>query len=506
MKTNFAALDFIVLAAYLVGTTILGVWLGRNQKDSKDYFVAGHAIPWWAVLFSVVATETSALTFISIPGLAYTTNLGFLQIAAGYLLGRIVVAYTLLPRYYQGELVTAYALLEKRFGVGTRRFASIIFLVTRAFADSVRVFATAIPIALILGPSVPPQYVMPVAILVLGALTLIYTYHGGMRAVVWTDVLQTSVYLLGGFSAVYLLGKGVSGGWGAILSQAHGAGKLRVIDVYFGFDRPYTLFAGLIGGAFLSMASHGADQVIVQRLLAASSLKESRKALIGSGIAVFFQFALFLMIGIGLYAFYQARQFPVPDAIFPTFVVDSMPAGLRGLIVAAVLAATMSAHSGAMNSLAASTTHDIYLPLSGRRADDPRTLRMAKLFTLFWGATLLIAALLYKQQGTPVVVIALSIASFTYGALLGGFFLGMLWRRAIQRDAILGMAVGIIAMSFVVFAKQMMLTFPSMTDTLTPISHIAFPWYVLIGTSFTMGVGILSSFTHPAPTDGDRWN
>jgi SSS family transporter len=506
MKTNFAALDFIVLAAYLIGTTVLGVWLGRNQKDSKDYFVAGHAIPWWAVLFSVVATETSALTFISIPGLAYTTNLGFLQIAAGYLVGRIVVAYTLLPRYYQGELVTAYALLEKRFGVGTRRFASIIFLVTRAFADSVRVFATAIPIALILGPSVPPQYVMPVAILVLGALTLIYTYHGGMRAVVWTDVLQTSVYLLGGLSAVYLLGKGVSGGWGAILSQANAAGKLRVIDVYFGFDKPYTLFAGLIGGAFLSMASHGADQVIVQRLLAASSLKDSRKALIGSGIAVFFQFSLFLMIGIGLYAFYQARHFDVPDSIFPTFVVDSMPSGLRGLIVAAVLAATMSAHSGAMNSLAASTTHDIYLPLSRRTADDPRTLRMAKLFTLFWGAILLIAALLYKQQGTPVVVIALSIASFTYGALLGGFFLGMLWRRAIQRDAILGMAVGIIAMSFVVFAKPIMLEFPSLTAALTPISHIAFPWYVLIGTTFTMGVAVLSSFTHPAPTDGDRWN
>ena len=341
---------------------------------------------------------------------------------------------------------------------------------------------------------------------VLGALTLIYTYHGGMRAVVWTDVLQTSVYLLGGFSAVYLVGKGVTGGWSAILSQAHDAGKLKVVDVYFGFDKPYTLFAGLIGGAFLSMASHGADQVIVQRLLAASSLKESRKALIGSGIAVFFQFSLFLMIGIGLYAFYQARTFAVPDSIFPTFVVDSMPAGLRGLIVAAVLAATMSAHSGAMNSLAASTTHDIYLPLSGRRADDPRTLKMAKMFTLFWGAVLLIAALLYKQQGTPVVVIALSIASFTYGALLGGFFLGMLWRRAIQRDAILGMAVGIIAMSFVVFAKPIMQALPSLTGALTPISHIAFPWYVLIGTTFTVGVGILSSFSHPSPTDGDRWN
>jgi solute:Na+ symporter, SSS family len=504
MKTNFTALDFIVLIAYLLGTTALGVWLGRNQKDAKDYFVAGHSIPWWAVLFSVVATETSALTFISIPGLAYTTDLGFLQIAAGYVLGRTVVAFTLLPRYYQGDLVTAYALFEKRFGIGTRRFASVVFMVTRALADSVRVFATAIPIALIIGPALPKQYVMPAAILVLGALTLIYTYYGGMRAVVWTDVLQTSVYLLGGLSAVYLIGKGVTGGWGTILSSAGSAGKLRVIDLYTGFDRPQTLFAGLIGGAFLSMASHGADQLIVQRLLAASSLKDSRKALIGSGIAVFLQFALFLLIGIGLFAFYGGRHFDVPDSIFPTFVVDSMPAGLRGLIVAAVLAATMSAHSGALNSLAASTTHDIYLPLSGRSAEDPRTLRIGKLFTMFWGIVLLAMALLYPAQNTPVVVVALSIASFTYGALLGGFFLGMLWPRASQRDAIAGMAIGIVAMSFVVFAKQMMPLFPFAKGMLTTLSTIAWPWYVLIGTTFTVGVGIISSLTHPAvPNRGD---
>jgi solute:Na+ symporter, SSS family len=505
MKTNFTALDFIVLIAYLIGTTLLGVWLGRNQKDAKDYFVAGHSIPWWALLFSVVATETSALTFISIPGLAYTTDLGFLQIAAGYVLGRTVVAFTLLPRYYQGDLVTAYALFEKRFGIATRRFASVVFMVTRALADSVRVFATAIPIALIIGPALPRQYVMPAAILVLGALTLIYTYYGGMRAVVWTDVLQTSVYLLGGLSAVYLIGKGVTGGWGTILSGASSAGKLRVIDLYTGFDRPQTLFAGLLGGAFLSMASHGADQLIVQRLLAASSLKDSRKALIGSGIAVFLQFGLFLFIGIGLFAFYGGRHFDVPDSIFPTFVVDSMPGGLRGLIVAAVLAATMSAHSGALNSLAASTTHDIYLPLTGRSADDPRTLRIAKLFTMFWGVVLLAMALLYPAQNTPVVVVALSIASFTYGALLGGFFLGMLWRRANQRDAITGMAIGIVAMSFVVFAKQMMPLFPSMKDTLTVLSKIAWPWYVLIGTSFTVGVGVISSLTHDAPVAGSRW-
>jgi solute:Na+ symporter, SSS family len=505
MKTNFTALDFIVLLVYLIGTTLLGVWLGRDQKDAKDYFVAGKTIPWWAILFSVVATETSALTFISIPGLAYTTNLGFLQIAVGYLLGRIVVAFTLLPKYYQGDLVTAYALLEKRFGVATRRFASITFMGTRALADSVRVFATAIPIALIIGPVVPQQYVMPTAILVLGVLTLIYTYHGGMRAVVWTDVLQTGVYLGGGLAAVYILGSRVTGGWGAIIADAGAAGKLKVFDFYLGFDRPLTLFAGLLGGAFLSMASHGADQLIVQRLLAASSLKDSRKALIGSGVAVIAQFTLFLLIGLGLWAFNAHRTFAVPDSIFPDFVVNQMPAGLRGLIIAAVLAAAMSSLSGSMNSLAAATTHDIYLPISGRVPADPRTLRMGKLFTLFWGLLLLTAALLYRQQGTPVVVVALSIASFTYGGLLGGFFLGMLWRRAIQRDAILGMATAIIIMSVVVFAKQLAPLFPAGKETLTALSRIAWPWYVLIGTTITMIVGILSSFTHPAPTDGDRW-
>src|SRR5687768_2903193 len=386
MRTNFTALDFFVLVLYLAGTTVLGVWLGRDQKDAKDYFVAGKRIPWWAILFSVVATETSALTFISIPGLAYATNLGFLQIATGYLLGRIVIAYPLLPRYYQGELVTAYALLERRFGLGTRRFASTIFMFTRAFGDSVRVFATAIPIALIIGPSVPQQYVTPVSILILGLLTLIYTYHGGMRAVVWTDVVQTLVYIGGGVAAIVLLGQGVEGGWSSIMNTAQEAGKLRVIDTYMGFDRAQTLFAGLLGGAFLSMASHGADQLIVQRLLASASLADARKALIGSGVAVIAQFTLFLMIGVGLYAYYQGRAFAVPDSIFPTFVVDVMPPGLTGLVVAAILAASMSTLSGSINSLAAATVHDIWLPLKGGQAHAAKTFRLRRLFSLMWGS------------------------------------------------------------------------------------------------------------------------
>ncbi len=497
MTQQFTGLDLAVLTAYMGLTVWLGIWLGRGQKSARDYFVANHAIPWWAILFSVVATETSALTFISIPGLAYLGDFTFLQVTCGYLLGRIVVSAVLLPRYFQGELVTAYALLERRFGIATRRFASVTFMATRAFGDSVRVFATAIPIGLIIGPALPAHLVGPVSILILGAFTLVYTYHGGMRAVVWTDVLQTGVYLLGGVGAIWLLGDGVPGGWSAILERAGTAGKLRLVDLSPVIDRPHTLWAGLLGGGFLAMASHGADQLIVQRLLAASSLRDARRSLIGSGIVVIAQFAMFLFIGIGLWAYYEARTFPKPDEIFPTFIIEVMPAGMTGLVVAAILAAAMSTVSGSINSLAAATTHDIYLPLTGRSVDDPGTLRTGKLFTLLWAVILVGGALLYKAQGTPVVVIALSIASFTYGGLLGGFFLGIWWPRATQRDVIAGMAVGIGCMAMVVFAKPLGAAYPSLASALGPFARIAWPWYVLIGTTLTVLVGMLSSLTHP---------
>lgn len=493
----FTAIDWVVLVLYLVGTTWLGVRLGRGQKTARDYFVAGGTIPWWAVLFSVVATETSALTFISIPGLAYLGDLSFLQVATGYLLGRIVIAYTLLPRYADGELVTAYALLEHRFGLGTRRLASVTFMVTRAFGDSVRLFATSIPVALIFSGLVAPELAAPLAIVVLGLATVIYTYHGGMRAVVWTDVLQMGVYLLGGLGALWLIGAGVDGGWHAILDRARAADKLRVLDFYTGFDRPHTVLAGLLGGGFLAMASHGADQIIVQRLLASGSLRDARRALIGSGVVVIAQFALFLFIGIGLWAFYEARVFPAPDRIFPAFIISEMPPVMTGIVIAAILAAAMSTVSGSLNALAASTLHDLYAPLRGTPSD-AEGLRLSRVFTLAWAVVLVGGALLYRAEGTPVVVIALSIASFTYGGLLGGFFLAMLWPRAVQRDAITGMAVGIFVMSIVVFAGRLATAVPALATPLAPVIGIAWPWYVLIGTSVTLLVGIGSSFTHTA--------
>jgi Na+/proline symporter len=377
-------------------------------------------------------------------------------------------------------------------------------MATRAMADSVRVFASAIPIALIIGPSLPKVWVMPASILLLGVLTIVYTYKGGMRAVVWTELLQAGVYATGGLAAIVLLGHVVAGGWPHILDAARSQDKLRVFDFYTGLDRPHTIWAGVIGGAFLTMASHGADQTIVQRMLSARSLRDAQKAIIGSGIAVIVMMTLFLTVGIGLWSYFAGRPFDSPDTIFPTFIFERMPHGMIGLLVASILAATMSTHSGAINSLAATTTLDIYLPLSGKTPDDPSAFRMGRWFALAWGIILTGGALLFPEGKTPVVVIALSIASFTQGALLGAFFLGILNRRAQQRDAIVGMSVGIGTMAFIVFAKPLSAAYPSLAHVLGPFASVAWPWYVLIGLSITLAAGSLMALTHVSPTPAAR--
>jgi Na+/proline symporter len=326
-----------------------------------------------------------------------------------------------------------------------------------------------------------------------------------MRAVIWTELLQATVYLMGGVSAVVILGLVVPGGWGAILDQAGAAGKLDMLEFSFDISQPHNIWAGLIGGGFLSMASHGADQLIVQRLLSSRSLREAQRAIIGSGFVVFGQMALFLMVGIGLWVHFGAESFATPDSIFPRFIMEQMPVGLTGLLVAAIVAAMMSTQSATINSLAAASTHDIYLPLTGRRAEDPLTFQVGRRFALGWGVILTAGALAYGEQGTPVVVIALSIASFTYGGLLGVFFLGNFWARARQRDAIIGLSVGLTVMTFVVFARQLSLWFPILAEALGPFTRIAWPWYVLIGTSITMLVGMTTSLLRPSrPTTGNN--
>jgi solute:Na+ symporter, SSS family len=484
--------DLAVVVLYFIFTLGLGLWVARRQRSAADYFLGARDLPAWAILLSIVATETSALTVISVPGIGARGDLTFLQLTFGYLLGRIGVAAWLLPGYFRGDQETAYARLESRFGVGTRRLTSMVFLVTRFLGDAVRVFASAIPLALVTGWSIPTS------IVVMGIITMVYTWFGGFKAVVWTDVLQLSVYLAGGVGAL-LVAWSMAGGAGAALDLAREAGKLKVLDLHVDFTRTYTLLGGVIGGALLSAASHGTDHLIVQRLLATRSLRDARTALIGSGVMVILQFALFLLVGSGIWAAGLAPANTPSDELFPSFVLHYLPTGLAGLVVAGILAAAMGTHSSAINSLASSATHDLYASWTGR--NDPRhLLKVGRLLSAIWASALVGGALFFhfatSGKDTPVVVLALSIASITYGALLGTYVLATRWSLARSRDVLGAVALTVAVMLVVVFARQ--LSQVGGMNWLTPVGRLAWPWYVPLGTLLCVATGIaLSYFPHP---------
>jgi SSS family transporter len=408
--------------------------------------------------------------------------------AFGYSVGRLAVAAWLLPGYFKGQQETAYQRLESRFGIGTRRLVSATFLVTRFLGDGVRIFAGAIPLALVTGWSVPT------AIIVMGLVTLVYTSMGGLKAVIWADVVQLVVYIAGGVLALWLAWR-LGGGANQALGAAAEAGKLRIIDTAFNFTDTYTLFGGLVGGAMLSAASHGTDQLIVQRLLATRSLRDARIALTGSGVVIVLQFLLFLLVGSAIWAAGLAPEGMAPDTIFPRFIVEQMPTGVRGLVIAGILAAAMSTISSSINALASSVTYDFYAGATGK-TDQVHLFRVGRIVTVVWGVGLTAAALgfipMTTRMNTPVVVLALSIASITYGALLGTYLLAGRWPRAKGRDIVIATLVTMTVMLVVVFARPLA---ASGVSWLAPVGRLAWPWYVPLGTALTVLVGALSSLT-----------
>ena len=479
--------DLAVVIVYFAFTLGLGLWVARSQRSAADYFLGARDLPAWAILLSIVATETSALTVISVPGIGARGDLTFLQLTFGYLVGRIGVAIWLLPGYFRGEQETAYARLESRFGTTTRRMVSIVFLITRFMGDGVRIFAGAIPLALLTGWSVPT------AIVAMGGVTLVYTWFGGLKAVVWADVVQLAVYLAGGVAAL-LIAWELAGGAENALFAAWSAGKLKVIQPTIDLTIPYTLAGGLVGGALLSAASHGTDHLIVQRLLATRSLRAARIALIGSGVVVALQFLLFLLVGLAIWAAGLAPARMPADQIFPRFILEHLPIGLAGLVVAGILAAAMSTISSSINALASSMTHDLYASWTGRR-DPAHLLRIGKLFSVVWGISLIGGALLFHFYATgtdtPVVVLALSIASITYGALLGTYLLAG-WPRAQGRDAVGAVCLAVAVMLLVVFAKPLS-AHPAL-DWLGLAGRLAWPWYVPLGTLLAICTGVALSY------------
>ena len=466
-------LDLAIIALYLAGITLFGLRFRRRHRTLRDYFLAGREIPWWAIALSIVAAETSTLTIISIPGLAYDTNLTFLQVVMGYLVGRVVISFVLLPHYFRGDLYTAYELIERRFGRGLRCLTAGLFLFTRAAAEGVRVYAVSIVVSIAVGTG----QVASIAIITL--LTLIYTFEGGLAAVIWTDVVQTAIYVGGTLVGLVTILHLVPGGWSAVHAAAASAGKFQVFDFRANFWLPYTFWAGLIGGTFFTVASHGTDQLIVQRLLAARSQKQSATALISSGAAVLFQFALFMTVGVMLWAFYRVPSsfFGKPDRIYTTFIATQIPHGISGLLIAAILAAAMSNLSAALNSLSSSSIMDFYVRLRPQ-TDEFRRMRLSRVSTVFWAIVLFGLAILALHRAGRVVEVGLQIASVAYGALLGVFLLGVLTRRANQTGAMVGMLFG--------FATNLYLW---------RWTHVPWTWWVMIGSGVTYCVGWMASAT-----------
>jgi SSS family solute:Na+ symporter len=478
-------LDLAIVIAYLLAVTALGARFRRTKKDvaqsdrdsvSLDYFLGGRTAPWWALALSIVATETSTLTIIGTPAIAYSTNLTFLQLVIGYLIGRILIVLLLLPGYFRGQFLTAYALIEKRFGEKMRAVAASTFLITRAIAEGVRVSAIALVVSVVLGTS------ERLAVLIVIALTILYTLEGGMTAVIWTDVAQLLLYLTGSAVTFWVLLHRIPGGWTEVTQVAVAAGqKLQVFDFSFNLATKYTFWSGLIGGAFLTMASHGTDQTIVQRLLAARNERDSRRALLTSGAIVLVQFTIFLLIGVLLYVF--AQHSPIlapgerPDRILALFLVREMPQGLAGLLLASIVAVAMSNASGSLNSLAASSVLD-FAKLRGRTSDPVRFLRLSRRMTLVWGAILMCFGFI---KWGPLLETGLTLASLPFGSLLGLFLLGTFDRRANPTGALTGMFLGLTTILCV-----------------WRYTHIAFTWYVLIGSVVTFAVGsLVSRFRKP---------
>jgi len=480
------AFDLAVIVAYLIGVTLFGLRFRGKQRSVKDYFLAGSSIPWWAISLSIVAAETSTLTIISVPGLAYDKDFRFLQLVIGYLIGRAIVSLLLIPQYFRGELFTAYQLIERRFGGRLRSLTAGLFLVTRAAAEGVRVFAVAIVVRVALSSFLTGigdfgRDVFGIAIVT--ALTLIYTFEGGMAAVIWTDVVQLSIYVGGTIVGFFTILHLVPGGWATIQAMAGSAGKFRVFDYSWNFTTTYTLWSGVIGGSFLTTASHGTDQLIVQRLLAARSERQSKLALLSSGFAVLFQFSLFLLIGTMLFVFYRLNPpsagFTRTDRIFPVFIVSRMPHGVSGLLISAILAAAMSNLSAALNSLSSSTIVDFYTRINPV-ASDERRMKLSRLTTLGWGVLLFGLALLARRGGR-VLEMGLSIASVAYGSLLGVFLLGVLTKRTSERGAMVGMLFG--------FALNVYLW---------QFTRVAFTWYVVFGSITTFVLGYAATWVFPA--------
>ena len=491
-----STLDLVIIVAYLVAVVGAGAWFGRKQKTTSQYFLAGQNVPWWAISASIVATETSTITFISVPGIAFARggNFTFLQLVFGYLTGRIVVSLLFIPSYFTGELVTVYQLLQRRFGWRVRALAASLFIVMRTIADGVRLLLTAFVLAAVYGSvaGVSAESVVTLCVVGIGVVMIIFTFYGGMEAVVWIEVVQLGVYIAGALAAAIVLTQHIPGGLDAAMAAGHAYGKFRLFDFALDATKTFTFWAGLVGGCFLTMSTHGTDQYLVQRYLCTDRPRSAALALLSSGVVVLAQFIGFLFIGVLLFAFYApyklanyasgpaSAPFHAADQVFPDFITRHLPTGLSGLVVAAIFAAAMSS---SLNSIAAAFVADLYKPFSPSK-QDRHYLRVSHVVTIVAGIAQIFVGLAVRHKSESALSTALSIASLINGPILGVFLLGSA-KRGGPRSALVGMSAGLAAVLYLRFGTA-----------------VAWPWFTVVGSIVTLAVGASAARLDSSETQG----
>ena len=505
--------DWLVIIGYLGAVIALGMWFGKDQHNTRDYFLGSRNIPWWGIGLSIVAAETSALTIIGVPAIAYGGNLMFLQMIFGYILARLILAAYLVPHYLSGEIYSPYQLLEQHLGRGPRRLAGGFFLFLETMAAGVRVYVACIPIRLMLGEQVCSLggLVDPIlgAIGLFVGLSLLYTYIGGVKAVIWTDVVQFALFLGGGLFALAYIPTRVAGGWTAVLAQAGAAGKLAWLNTQFTFSAPFNLWMGVIGGTVMVLSTHGAEQLIVQRVLACRTVGDGRRALVLSAALIFPLFLIFLLVGVLLWVFYQAHPFQIPlpesrpglksnDFIFPIFILTEAPHLLKGFLLVAILAAAMSSISSALTALASVSTMDLLRPLM-RARDEAFFLRFSRASTVGWALALVGVAWLAREVQF-VLNAAFSLRGLTSGALLGALLIALYARRLGARALMAGMITSLLMMNALYWPANLPGTRAWWLATFG--GEIFWPWFTLIGTLVTLGTAVVVHALWPEPTQG----
>jgi SSS family solute:Na+ symporter len=490
----FNAADWIVIAAYLLGIIGLGVWFGKDQRNTRDYFLGSKNIPWWGIGLSIVAAETSALTIISVPAMAYGTDLSFIQIVIGYVIARLILAVVMVPHYLKGEIYSPYQLLENSFGAPARKLAGGFFLLSETLAAGVRVYVASIPVKLMLGEKllgIGTGDPILGAILLFVLLSLIYTYIGGVKAVIWTDAVQFGLFMAGGLFTLFYIPTLMGGSLSSALEQARAGGKLNWFHPEFSLTMPFNIWMGLIGATFVTLSSHGAEQLIVQRVLACKNVEDGRKALVLSSIVILPLFLIFLVVGALLWAYYQTHPFAITipevransgikqnDYIYPIFMVTAVPHVLKGFLIVAILSAAMSSVSSALTSLASVSTMDFLKGITRGAWSDEAYLRFSKNSTVLWAGALIIVASL--SRGFPYVLnAAFGLRGLTSGALLGGLALVLFWKRGSAVPVFAGMLGSLAAMSIITQVEW---------NTSLLQGKIAWPWFTLIGTAIMLGI------------------